>query len=203
MARGQAQELMPMVDRVLAAAGIHPTHLSAVAVTRGPGAFTGLRIALASARGFALALGVPCVGVTTLEVVAAAVPQFERADATVLACVESKREDLYVQLFSSALVPICEPLACDAAALTSLLATGERLILVGDGAPRALDMLAGANVDARLSSADPLPDPRRIAEIAAARLRSLDPRAPLDAPEPLYLRPPDAKLPKAQGRLRE
>lgn len=202
MARGQAQELMPMVDRVLAAAGVSPSDLSAVAVTRGPGAFTGLRIALAAARGFALALAVPCVGVTTLEAVAHGVPAGERDGRTLLVCVESKREDLYVQVFSPALEALSEPLACDDAALVGLFEAGERILLAGDAAGRAAEILRRAGMDAVLSDASPLPDPAIIAELAAVLLsrgQSLDDFA---APEPLYLRPPDAKLPKAEGRLR-
>ena len=195
MARGQAEELMVMVDRVLDAAAIEPTDLSAVAVTRGPGAFTGLRIALATAKGFALALGIPCVGVTTLEAIAQAVPDDERAGTTVLACVESKRADIYAQLFSATLAPLSEPSACDAAALVALVQARGRVVLVGDAAQRALEMLQGQ--DAVLSRAAPLPDAARIADIAAARLPDTQ-----EMPQPLYLRPPDAKLPKAEGRMR-
>lgn len=199
MARGQAGELMPMIDRVLGAAGVEPAALDGVAVTRGPGAFTGLRIALSTARGFALALGVPCIGVTTLEAVARAVPETERGGARVLACVESKREDIFVQVFSDALTPLSEPLACGGEALAGLFETGEEIVLVGDAAARAQAMLqdAGAELTLILSSAAALPDPALVAGIAAERLT--DGATP---PEPLYLRPPDAKLPKAEGRLR-
>jgi tRNA threonylcarbamoyladenosine biosynthesis protein TsaB len=211
MARGQAQELMGMVDRVLAAAGVEPCALTAVAVTRGPGAFTGLRIGLAAARGFALALGVPCVGVTTVEALAHGVPVDERVGRIIVACVESKRDDIYVQLFSSALEPLSEPLACDAAALIAVMQAGVLVgsyVLVGDAAERALEWVRGVGMDAVLSAAPPLPNPAIIAERAALQLRrgilgdaSSAPSA-LSAPEPLYLRPPDAKLPKAEGRLR-
>ena len=199
MARGQAQELMVMVDRVLVQAGVEPADLSAVAVTRGPGAFTGLRIALATAKGFALAVGVPCVGVTTLEAIAAAVPSEELAGTFVLTCVESKREDLYVQLFDSALTPLCEPVAADGAALAALLTKDATFVGVGDGAVRAQEMLAAQGIDLRLSPAPGLPDTRIVAEIAAGRC---DIEADAPPPEPLYLRPPDAKLPKNAGRAR-
>ena len=199
MARGQAGALMPMIDRVLDAAGVLPGDLDAVAVTRGPGAFTGLRIALATARGFALALGVPCVGVTTLEAVAHGVPAQERTGAKVLACVESKREDIFVQVFADDLTALSAPLACGVDAIAGLFEAGEALLLVGDAAVRAQTMLqdAGADVSAHISTAAALPDPVVVAAIAATRL---DGNAP--PPEPLYLRPPDAKLPKAEGRLR-
>jgi len=195
MARGQAQELMPMVDKALASGHVEPTDLNAVAVTRGPGAVTGLRIGLATARGFALALDIPCVGVTTLETIAAAVKDNE--DRSVLVCVESKREDIYVQLFTNDLAPVTEPLACGADALKALFEAGARVMLAGDAAERALEMLSGADIDATLSTTAPLPDAAVIAEIAALRVGDV-----VGAPEPLYLRPPDAKLPKAQGRMR-
>lgn len=200
MARGQAQELMVQVDRVLVGAKVLPEDLDAVAVTRGPGAFTGLRIALSAAKGFALALGIPCIGVTTLEAVAAGVAENERKgthERLVLACVESKREDIFVQIFSSALQPLSEPLACNEASLKGLFASGERIVLVGDAAERALELLHGAKFDAVLSKANPLPDPAIIAALAAARIDETH-----AMPEPLYIRPPDAVLPKSEGRLR-
>ena len=70
MARGQSVALVPMIQDVMLEAHQAFEELDAVAVTVGPGAFTGLRIGLAAARGMALALGVPCLGVTTLETVA-------------------------------------------------------------------------------------------------------------------------------------
>jgi tRNA threonylcarbamoyladenosine biosynthesis protein TsaB len=70
MAKGQAERLAPMAQEVLAEAGIAPSALDRIAVTRGPGAFTGLRIGLAFARGLAVALDRPCVGISTLEVLA-------------------------------------------------------------------------------------------------------------------------------------
>lgn len=72
MARGQAERLAPMVEDAMAQARISFGALDRIAVTRGPGAFTGLRVGLAFARGLALALDKPCVGLSTLEVLAAA-----------------------------------------------------------------------------------------------------------------------------------
>ena len=72
MARGHAEALMPMVQAVMAEARIAWADLELVAVTNGPGSFTGLRTGLAAARGIALAQGIPVAGVTTLEAVAAA-----------------------------------------------------------------------------------------------------------------------------------
>ncbi|RMD63862.1 MAG: tRNA (adenosine(37)-N6)-threonylcarbamoyltransferase complex dimerization subunit type 1 TsaB, partial [Alphaproteobacteria bacterium] len=77
MSRGQAERLVPMIQDVMAAAGQAYAALDAVAVACGPGGFTGVRIALATARGLALAQHLPLVGVSSFEAVAAAVPAAE------------------------------------------------------------------------------------------------------------------------------
>jgi len=200
MSRGQAEVLLPMAVQALDAAGVQPSDLSAVAVTRGPGAFTGMRIGLAAARGLALSLNIPCIGVTTLEAVAHGVGADERpAPTVVLAAVESKRADIYVQLFDAGLIPLSEPLAADGPALAALLKKDADVLAVGDGATRAQEMLSEHGVEVRLSTASALPDTRLVAEIATERFAA---EADAPPPEPLYLRPPDAKLPKNAGRAR-
>ena len=196
MARGQAEVLMPMVQEVLQAAQVLPGDLDAIGVTRGPGAFTGLRIALATARGLALSLDIPCVGVTTLEVLALAVPEDERKDRAILACVESKRADIYVQLFDAHVQPLSKPLALGRAALVDLVQNLDTLVLVGDASVRAVEMLTGTDVEVILSAAPHLPDAALISGLAATRITGAS------SPQPLYLRPPDAKLPKTAGRSR-
>jgi len=204
MSRGQSEALLPMAVSALKSAGLVAADLSAIAVTRGPGAFTGMRIGLAAARGLALALSIPCIGVTTLEAVAHGVQADERsankgANVTILAAVESKRADIYVQLFDCDLAPLCEPQAADGLAMAALLKKDDTVLAVGDAALRAQDMLAEHGVAVRLSTAPSLPDTRIVAEIAARRFA---PHANTLPPEPLYLRPPDAKLPKNAGRAR-
>lgn len=196
MSRGQAEVLIPMAEQVLREAKISPQDLEAIAITNGPGAFTGLRIGLAAARGLALALDIPCVGITTLEVLAVATLPKERKDRTILACVESKRADIYVQMFDENLKPLSAPLALDGPALQNFCKDTPGLVLVGDGAVRAQDMLDGCGLEILMSSAAALPDPVLIAALAQDRI------ADATTPAPLYLRPPDAKLPKAQGRAR-
>jgi len=201
MARGHAEALMPMVLEALAAAGLAFADLDAVAVTVGPGAFTGLRIGLAAARGIGLAAGVPVLGATTLEVLARAVPEAERKGASVVAVVESKRADLYVQAFGADLAPLGAPASLMPEALAEALPAGP-LVLVGDGAGRAADAL-GTGGRITLSTADPHPDARVLAAIAAERLADVGSEIhELAPPEPLYLRPPDAKRPAGGGRLR-
>jgi tRNA threonylcarbamoyladenosine biosynthesis protein TsaB len=204
MARGHAEALMPMVVETLAAAGLGFADLDAVGVTVGPGAFTGLRIGLSAARGISLAAGIPVLGATTLEVLAHGVPETERAGASIVAVIESKRADLYVQAFGPDLAPLGKPASLMPEALGTSLPAG-RLVLAGDGAARAAEALrAGNRADAiSLSASGPHPDARVLAALIAARLEEMG--AGLDdlaAPEPLYLRPPDAKRPAGGGRLR-
>ena len=200
MARGQSEVLMPMAVHVLKSAGLVAANLNAIAVTRGPGAFTGMRIGLAAARGLALALSIPCIGVTTLEAVARGIAAAERqAPEIILAAVESKRADIYVQLFDRDLAPLCAPVAADGPAMALLFEKNADILAVGDGAERAQQMLAEQGIPVRLSTAAALPDTRIVAEIAAGRFAVGADGVP---PEPLYLRPPDAKLPKNAGRAR-
>ena len=89
--RGHAEALMPMVEAVRAEAGLAYDEFDLIAVTVGPGTFTGLRIGLAAARGLALASGVALVGLTTLEVVAWGIPEQVRGADPVLAVHDARR----------------------------------------------------------------------------------------------------------------
>lgn len=94
MERGQGEALIPMVDALLKQAGLSPADVKRVAVSVGPGSFTGVRVGLAAARGMGLALHVPVVGITTLAAAAYQVPA-----ETVLAVADTKRGDFFTQLF--------------------------------------------------------------------------------------------------------
>ncbi len=93
MEKGQAERLMPLLEEVLAEAGLGWRDLKAIAVGTGPGNFTGVRIAVAAARGLALGLGIPAVGVTRLEALAYGLPR----PLTVVE--DARRGEVYVQLF--------------------------------------------------------------------------------------------------------
>jgi len=201
MARGHAEALMPMVIETLKAAGRAFADVTAVGVTVGPGAFTGLRIGLSAARGIGLAAGIPVIGATTMEVLAHAVPATERAAASVVSAIESKRADLYIQCFGSDLAPLGEPASVMPEALAEHLPDGP-LVLAGDGAARVAEAL-NAPDRLTLSASGPDPDARVLAELAAAQLDDAGAAAAdMAPPEPLYLRPPDAKRPAGGGRLR-
>ncbi|MDX9859353.1 MAG: tRNA (adenosine(37)-N6)-threonylcarbamoyltransferase complex dimerization subunit type 1 TsaB [Rhodospirillales bacterium] len=190
MMRGQSEALMPMVVAVLAEAGLAFADLDGVAATVGPGAFTGLRIGLAAARAMALAAGLPCLGVTTLEAVAANASEAERHGAALLVVLDAKRADVYAQVFSAAFLPLSEPQAVLPAALPGLVPAGP-VVVVGDAAARAVEALAVAGIEARPSAGAGIPDAAQVAAIAAARHLA---GRPALAPEPLYLRAPDVTL---------
>ena len=181
--RGQAQLLLPMIAALLDECGLGWPELELIGVTVGPGSFTGLRIGLAAARGFALAAGLPVCGVSSLEALAAAVPPSERQGRTVVAVVDSKRAELFAQAFGDDLRPLAEP-ACLAAEAVAALAAGP-VLAVGDGVCRIPPLPHGSL--ARPTAVDAAV----IAALAVTRFtqgRSL-------APVPLYLRPPDVTLP--------
>ena len=141
MERGQAEALVPMLGAVLADAGCAFAELDLLAVTVGPGTFTGLRIGLAAARGLALAAALPCLGVTTLEAVADGVGPEERAGAALLVVLDAKRRDVYAQLFSAGLEPLGEARAVLPSGLAETLPAGP-LVVAGDAAHSAAEALA-------------------------------------------------------------
>jgi len=161
-------------------------------VTTGPGSFTGIRVGLAAARGLALASGLPILGITAFDALAAAVAPAERAGRTLLAAIDSRRDDLFVQGFAAGCSPLAAPEAVTPDRLAAFVPPGA-LILAGDGAERAAAWLASAGHSAILAAAR-LPDAADVATVALARWRPGDRPAP---PLPLYLRAPDATLPAA------
>jgi tRNA threonylcarbamoyladenosine biosynthesis protein TsaB len=195
---GQAEKLFPMVDSVMHRAGLAASALDIIAVTVGPGSFTGIRIGLAAARGIAHATGAPVIGVTGFEAVAAGLAGSSFGAGLgagfILIALESRREDLYVQLFDHLRVALEDPAATMPTALNERLNDiigGAPLLVAGDAAQRA-----ASNLSKRpdtVVAAGSAPD-------AAGVLRAVLCRWPLPAqsakPAPLYLRPPHVTFSK-------
>ena len=178
MARGHQERLAPMARQVMAQAGLAFNRLDRIAVTVGPGSFTGLRVGIAFAKGLALALDKPAVGIGTLEALAA------EAAGLVFPAIDARRGQLYLQAFEDGR-PLMAPDALSAevaAARLAELSQGRPFTLVGSGAALLADVAPGAAIIAAEG-----PDARHVARLAAARAPG-----PL---KPLYLRAPDAKLP--------
>ncbi len=187
MERGHAEALMPMVIEVLAAADGVFSDLDMVAVTIGPGSFTGLRIGLAAARGMALAASLPCFGITTLEAVAESIDPRRYPDKVVLAALDSKRGDIFIQAFGAVDRPLGPPVAVSADDLPGAVPAGP-VVVAGSAADTAVRVLTDAGIQA-VTAAPAVPVAAAVAAIAARRRR--DGVKSLRPPSPLYLRPPD------------
>jgi tRNA threonylcarbamoyl adenosine modification protein YeaZ len=192
MARGQAEALMPLIARVMDEAGIEFVELDRIAVTTGPGSFTGLRVGLSAARGLALASRKPAVGLSTLAAFAA--PHIA-ADASlpVIAAIDARHGQVYLQAFGAGGRTLVSP---------RIIGIADAVRTVGDAATRlvgsAATLLAEAwparqpaptAVDTRQA-----PDIDWVARLGAAAVEANSP------PTPLYLRAPDAQ-PQDAARL--
>jgi tRNA threonylcarbamoyladenosine biosynthesis protein TsaB len=193
--RGHAEALMPMVEAVRTEAGLAYQDIDRLAVTIGPGTFTGLRIGLAAARGLALAIGRPLVGVTTLEALAAGVSEDERQGRSVLAVIDARRGEVYAQAFDAGLAPLVPPSLSTVTGAARLAPAP--LLIVGSGALLVQTALVADGKEARVSEAAETPDATVVAALAAGRAVVSD-----EMPAPLYLRAPDARLPGTTARDR-
>lgn len=190
--RGHAEALMPMVETVLAEAALGFADLDVLAVTVGPGTFTGLRVGLAAARGIALSRGLPLVGVTTLQAIAE--PVAAEPDEIVLASFDARRDEVYMQAFSTDGTERTPPLLVGLGGVLARLPAGP-LVLVGTGTPLLADLLSASGHPFRIADNRPQPDASAVARIALRRFGEKGPDAFLVPPAPLYIRAPDAKLP--------
>ena len=191
MQRGHAEALAPMVDTLMRKAGLSYAALNRIAVTTGPGTFTGQRVGLAFARAMALALKIPAVGVTTLDAMAqAALEKVADADWAVVAA-DAKRGEIYLGARTRAETLIAPELIVLAHASERIKAAARKgtVAVAGTGAETLIPLLREAGF-APIDSGIRQPD-----AIFVARL-GLNAREG-SPPKPLYLRPPDAKLPGA------
>ena len=185
MVRGHAEALIPLIGRVLDRAQLTFNDIDRIAVTTGPGSFTGLRVGISAARGIALATGKPVVGLTTLAAYAA--PLIAAKDAAaVVAVVDARHDHVYMQVFASGgrtlvsarLVHMREALRFAATGSPRLVGTGAKLLAAAwppaERPPTSVDPLGAPDINwvARLGlAADPTGEP----------------------PKPFYLRAPDAQ----------
>jgi len=184
MSRGHQERLALMTREAMATAGLAFTDLDRIGVTVGPGSFTGLRVGLAFAKGLALALERPCVGIGALEALAAS----DEDGADRAAVIDAGRGRVFLQLFASGASltgPDLMDLDVANARLIEIFPQGD-FTLIGPGA----DLLANAWPSARLISRG-FPDTAALIRLAAA--------APDVPARPLYLRAPDATPKAARG----
>ncbi len=192
--RDQAARLLPAIVTVLGQAGVGRRELSLIAVTIGPGSFTGVRVGLAAARGLAVGLGVPLAGIATTSVLLAQARPRERL---VVAAIDSRLGDWFCAIEDQP-----TPFVAAAAELAVRL-RGRPCLVIGSGAVALAAELGAAGIDAMAEEA--LPDPIVVARLAtddgAAAWRARNAREGL--PRPLYLRGVNITLPDGGRRTVE
>ena len=192
-----SQTLLPMAEGLLKTCGTAPGELDFFAVTRGPGSFTGLRIAMAAVKGMAMAAGKPCVGVSTLEALARNLAGFTGSAAAVM---DARCGQVYAGLFSledGEVRRLAEDTALSVVELGKLLPGLKKpVVLVGDGAELCYNKLMETkSAGDRLRLAPPHLRYQRAAAVGAAALAAWIRGEALDAGElvPAYLRLPQAE----------
>lgn len=181
--KGHAERLMATIAEALQAAGADYPELGGLAVSTGPGSFTGVRVGVSTIRGLALTLKIPAIGVTTLDAVAAEA-RIAFPDRPIMVAIDAGRGDLYVALYDAS-----GKMSYDACVLNF----ADALALAIEAAP----VLCGTAAEKIAQAARPLaldtgPE-AATADIATfARLAALRGPSP-DKPTPVYLREPDAK----------
>ena len=170
--RGNAERLLPVLEQARAAAGLALADLDGIVATIGPGSFTGIRTALATARALGLALGKPVWGVTTTQALAVAAARpghavtAARPGHAVTAVIDARRGEVYGQSFDAAGIALHEPQLLRLADAAAALPAGP-LLLVGSGSALLKD--ASPRRDLVLSDAAPDPDPVIVARLALGR----------------------------------
>lgn len=175
MARGHQERLGGMVRDLMATTGWAYGDLDRIAVTTGPGSFTGLRVGLAFAQGLGLALDRPVTGLSTL----AALARDADDEGSVWALIDARRGQVYGQPFMDG-APSAEPEALEIETAARRMAQGGPAVAVGSGAA----LVTAPGVTALVRAA---PSPEALARLAADQ--------PEGEARPLYLRAPDAKPP--------
>ncbi len=195
MTRGQSERLVPIIEAVMAEAGIAYAELDAIAVTLGPGGFTGVRIGLATARALALACDRPLIGLSNFEAVAAAVPEDVCRGRTLAVLIDAKRSDLYVQAFTAGIEPVTGARAIAVGELDDFLPPGP-LVLAGDAVAAAHSRLQAAGREVAVATSAVHADAAQVAVLAAGRPL---PEIAAPPPGPIYLRAPDVTLAAGGG----
>ena len=192
MALGHAEALMPLVARVMDLADIEFADLDRIAVTTGPGSFTGLRVGISATRGIALASGKPAIGLSTLAAFGA--PLIAEDDNTnVVAAIDARHDNVYLQVFGAGGRTLVAPRIATLRDAVRAATTGPARIIGTAAAQVAAAWPKGAEPPLQVEQLR-APDIVWIARLGAAATEGYGP------PKPLYLRAPDAQ-PQDAARL--
>ncbi len=199
MRRGHGERIVPMIGEVMGEAGLGFEALDRIAVTLGPGTFTGVRVGLAAARGLALASGRPLFGEVSLRVMAARYlmrvgAAGDAPPARLVVAVDARRGQVYFQIFDRSAGPLCGPEVLDPSQAAARLRPTDTVI--ASGAAMVVAALRAAQgtdqATPRIAAEQLEPDGRTLGML----VREMDADAAQAHPRPLYLRPPDAVPPK-------
>ncbi|WP_378945143.1 tRNA (adenosine(37)-N6)-threonylcarbamoyltransferase complex dimerization subunit type 1 TsaB [Mesorhizobium sp. ANAO-SY3R2] len=183
LGKGHAEHLMAVIDEALAEAGVGYAELGLVAVSTGPGSFTGVRVGVSAVRGLSLALKIPAVGVTTLEALAAET-RAALGPRTVLAALDAGRGEIHAALYDENGAALREPAVLTLAESAALAVPGQ-VALAGTAAQLIADAV-GVAKPFEFGPMVATADIGTYAMLAAAK-------EPGERPKPVYLRAPDAK----------
>ncbi len=197
--RNHAALLSGFIKKCLDFAAERELQLEAVAVSMGPGSYTGLRIGLSEAKGLAYALGVPLIGVPTLELMATRVMfsgEDIDPDSILVPMIDARRMEVFTAAYDFALTELLKPgpLILDENSYAELIATGRPVLLFGDGSDKALEVVNAPNVRHVADIAPLAVDMVALAERAYARREFID----LAYSTPLYLKEFQATTPKSK-----
>ncbi|HWK69064.1 MAG TPA: tRNA (adenosine(37)-N6)-threonylcarbamoyltransferase complex dimerization subunit type 1 TsaB [Rhizobiaceae bacterium] len=181
--KGHAERLMATIAEALHAAGAEYSDLGGLAVSTGPGSFTGVRVGVSTIRGLALALKIPAIGITTLEAVAAE-GRIAFPGRDVLVAIDAGRGDLYVALYDASGTTSYDACVLNFADAVSL-AVETAPVLCGTAAAKIAQAASPLALDTGPQAATA--DIATFARLAAQR------GASPERPAPVYLREPDAK----------
>jgi tRNA threonylcarbamoyladenosine biosynthesis protein TsaB len=187
MERGQDARLVPLTLEVMARAGTDFKQLDRIAVTRGPGSFTGLRIGLATARGFGLAAGKPVIGMDRFSLYR---EQQKAQLADVLVVLDSKRLELFCRLYSGQGVPH-EGGMMTPEQIAALVRERPHVAVCGDANDLLHPLLKESVAYLEANESEVI--------TCAALVALADPQDPVFLPRPLYLRAPDVTLGRVKG----
>ncbi len=192
--RRHAENLTPQIEFVCRQAGVALTDIAVVAVDIGPGLFTGLRVGITAAMAVAHGLGVPMIGVSSLDLGAFAAAQSRRL---IMPCYDARRGEVFTASYRA--VPggvqrVAEPSVSTPDELAAeLLAVSEDVLLLGDGAQRYREIFkAMGHVEFAGTSLD-YPSARSLVELAHPKAMREEFVQPHEI-EPLYIRLPDAEI---------
>lgn len=150
--RDHARLVASYADELFAECGVAPSELSAVAVGKGPGSYTGLRIGVSFAKGLCYGLGIPLIGVSSMLSLVEMVKRrgdVEIDSRTILApMIDARRMEVYTQLFEAKGDPLgqIEAKVIDQESFAEIRERGERLLMFGSGAQKCADTLPWAEI---------------------------------------------------------